>query len=79
MAGVLGASGVDIDPVTLTPQVFLPGRQGSLQIELLAATRRAGRDIVIRVVADQDGKRRLITRDAQHEYVFTEEAAAATS
>lgn len=43
LAGVLGASGVDIDPVTLTPQVFLPGRQGSLQIELLAATRRAGR------------------------------------
>jgi hypothetical protein len=31
------------------------------------------------VVADQDGKRRLITRDAQHEYVFTEEAAAAKS
>jgi CubicO group peptidase (beta-lactamase class C family) len=29
------------------------------------------------VVADKDGKRRLITRDAQHEYVFTEVAAAA--
>jgi CubicO group peptidase (beta-lactamase class C family) len=29
------------------------------------------------VVADKDGKRRLITRDAQHEYVFVEEAKAA--
>ena len=29
------------------------------------------------VVADKDGKRRLITRDAQHEYVFTEEAEPA--
>ena len=27
------------------------------------------------VVADQGGKRRLITRDAQHEYVFEEAAA----
>jgi CubicO group peptidase (beta-lactamase class C family) len=31
------------------------------------------------VVADKDGKRRLITRDAQHEYVFEEKAAAAKS
>jgi hypothetical protein len=29
------------------------------------------------VVADKDGKRRLITRDAQHEYVFEEVAAVA--
>jgi len=29
------------------------------------------------VVADKDGKRQLITRDAQHEYVFVEEASAA--
>ena len=28
------------------------------------------------VVGDKDGKRRLITRDAQHEYVFAEAAAA---
>jgi hypothetical protein len=26
------------------------------------------------VVADKDGKRRLITRDAQHEYIFDEQA-----
>ncbi len=29
------------------------------------------------VVADKDGKRQLITRDAQHEYLFVEETAAA--
>jgi CubicO group peptidase (beta-lactamase class C family) len=29
------------------------------------------------VVADKDGTRRLITRDAQHEYVFVEQAGAA--
>ncbi len=43
LAGVLGAAGVETDPVALAQQVYLPGRQGSLQAELLAATRRAGR------------------------------------
>jgi len=43
LAGVLGESGVGISPEQLTPQVYLPERQGSLQVELLAATRRAGR------------------------------------
>ena len=43
LAGVLGASGITVTPDTLSAQVFLPGRQGSLQIELVAATRRAGR------------------------------------
>lgn len=43
LAGVLGASGVDADPDRLAPQVYLPGREGSLQVELLGATRRAGR------------------------------------
>ena len=31
------------------------------------------------VVADADGKRRMITRDAQHEYVFEEAAASRTN
>ncbi len=31
------------------------------------------------VVADKDGKRRLITRDAQHEYVFVEAGAKKSS
>ncbi len=43
LAGVLGAAGVITAPTTLSPQVYLPGRQGSLQVELVAATRRAGR------------------------------------
>lgn len=43
LAGVLGASGVRKTPQALVPQVYLPGRRGSLQVELLAATRRAGR------------------------------------
>jgi tetratricopeptide (TPR) repeat protein len=40
---VLGASGISATPEALSAQVFLPGRQGSLQVELVAATRRAGR------------------------------------
>lgn len=43
LAGALGAAGVETDPQALAPQVYLPARQGSLQVELLAATRRAGR------------------------------------
>lgn len=43
LATILVASGVDTSPEILTPQVFLPNRQGSLQLELLAATRRAYR------------------------------------
>ncbi len=43
LAGLLGASGVAITPAQLEPQVYLPKRQGSLQLELLGATRRAGR------------------------------------
>ncbi|MDX1556263.1 MAG: PA2778 family cysteine peptidase, partial [Xanthomonadales bacterium] len=43
LAGVLGHSGIALTPEELSPQVYLPERQGSLQVELLAATRRAGR------------------------------------
>lgn len=43
LAGVLGASGVKKTPKALTPEIYLPARRGSLQVELLAATRRAGR------------------------------------
>ena len=51
LAGLLGASGVAITPAQLEPQVYLPGRQGSLQLELLGASRRAGR---IPYVIDRD-------------------------
>lgn len=42
LATVLGAAGVERTPEALRAAVFLPGRQGSLQAELLAATRRSG-------------------------------------
>ncbi|MBX5462458.1 MAG: PA2778 family cysteine peptidase [Steroidobacteraceae bacterium] len=43
LATVLAASGVDVTPDALTSQVYLPGRKGSLQIEMQAAPRRYGR------------------------------------
>ncbi len=42
LAMVLGAGGKAIEPEALRPQVYLPDRQGSLQIEMLAAARRNG-------------------------------------
>ena len=42
LAMVFNAAGVKADVESLTPQVYLPGRQGSLQAEMLGATRRAG-------------------------------------
>ena len=43
LATVLGASGALATPETLAPQVYLPDRGGSLQIELQAASRTWGR------------------------------------
>jgi hypothetical protein len=43
LASVLSAAGAEVDIDTLTEQVYLPGREGSLQIEMLAAARRHGR------------------------------------
>lgn len=43
LATVLRASGIEVKPDALAPQVFLPGRRGSLQAELVGATRRHGR------------------------------------
>ncbi|MDN3919952.1 PA2778 family cysteine peptidase [Roseateles violae] len=42
LAMLLQAAGVAVTPAQLLPAVYLPGRQGSLQQELLAATRRHG-------------------------------------
>jgi hypothetical protein len=42
LAMVLSAAGVPATPATLVDQVFLPGRKGSLQVEMLAAARRHG-------------------------------------
>jgi hypothetical protein len=43
LATVLQASGVTTSPDDLKPQVFVPGRRGSLQAELIGAARRHGR------------------------------------
>jgi tetratricopeptide (TPR) repeat protein len=43
LAMLLGAAGVEVSAEALVPQVYLPARQGTLQVELVAATRRYGR------------------------------------
>ncbi|WP_375057093.1 PA2778 family cysteine peptidase [Zobellella sp. DQSA1] len=43
LAMVLNASGVPVGVDELIPQVFLPGREGSVQPEMLATVRRHGR------------------------------------
>jgi tetratricopeptide (TPR) repeat protein len=40
LATVLAAAGVKVTPEELVPQVYLPERKGSLQVEMLAAARR---------------------------------------
>jgi hypothetical protein len=42
LAMVFNAAGVAADVESVTPMVYLPGRQGSLQAEMLGATRRSG-------------------------------------
>lgn len=42
LATVLTYSAVDVTPDDLVSQVYIPARQGSLQVEMLAATRRYG-------------------------------------
>ncbi|MES2759982.1 MAG: PA2778 family cysteine peptidase [Pseudomonadota bacterium] len=42
LAMSLRAAGFAVDAETLVPQVYLPARQGSLQVEMLAAARRNG-------------------------------------
>ena len=40
LAMLLGASGIEIHPDALTPLTYLPERQGSLQLDLIGASRR---------------------------------------
>jgi len=40
LATILNVTGVSVTPEELRPQLYIPGRQGSLQLELLAATRQ---------------------------------------
>jgi len=43
LAAILNSSGVTVTPEVLKSRIYIPDRQGSLQIELLAATRGYGR------------------------------------
>ncbi|MCA1793575.1 MAG: PA2778 family cysteine peptidase [Desulfotignum sp.] len=43
LAMLLGASGVAVRPDDLAPVTYLPDRQGSLQVEMMAACRQSGR------------------------------------
>jgi len=43
LAMLLGASGIDVHPEDLVSAAYLPGRRGSLQVEMAAAVRRMGR------------------------------------
>lgn len=43
LATVLNASLITVTPEELVPQVYVPAREGSLQVEMLAAPRRYGR------------------------------------
>ena len=43
LATVLQQSGVNISPLELVPEIYIPARKGSLQIEILASSRRHGR------------------------------------
>ncbi len=43
LAMLLGASGVTADPQVLASAIYLPGRRGSLQLELISASRRYNR------------------------------------
>ena len=43
LATVLVTTGVDTTPEQLVPEVYIPARRGSLQLEMLAAARRHGR------------------------------------
>lgn len=47
LATVLRASGVEVVPDELIPQVYLPQRKGSLQVEMLSAARRQDRIALI--------------------------------
>jgi len=42
LATALSAAGVNVTPEELVPEVYLPERKGSLQVEMLAAPRRHG-------------------------------------
>jgi hypothetical protein len=63
LAAMLGAAGVDTAPADLVPQTYLPGRHGSLQLELIASARRHQR---IPYVLAPDARALFAELDAGH-------------
>lgn len=53
LATALNASGAPASPEQLSPEIYLPGKKGSLQVELIAAAR--ARDRVVYPLADLSG------------------------
>ena len=54
LATLLVASGVEVSPADLAPEVYLPERRGSLSLELIGAARRHGRlPYVLATTADE--------------------------
>jgi tetratricopeptide (TPR) repeat protein len=54
LATLLVTSGVEVSPVDLAPEVYLPERRGSLSLELIGAARRHGRlPYVLATTADE--------------------------
>ncbi len=70
LATALGASGVAVTPDDLVPQVYVPGRRGSLQLELIAAARRHHR---IAYVLDAEPAALLAELDAAHPVVVLQD------
>lgn len=54
LATVLQQRGVAVSPQALTPQVYLPGRRGSLQVEMLVAARGYGQ-LAVPIAPSLDG------------------------
>ena len=60
LAMALGAAGLATSPEQLARQIFLPGREGTLQIEMLAGARRNSREDVVHL-----GERTLVGQRAE--------------
>lgn len=61
LSGILTKSGIETNPDEIAGMIYLPEKRGSLQVELLAATRRMGR---IPYVLDTDPKNLLMQLEA---------------
>ncbi len=76
LASILNSSGTAVTPDALKSRIYIPGRQGSLQIELLAAARGYGRmpylidqDISALLGELRDGRPVLVLQDLGNKLV----------